>query len=242
MSRKGKTQKPSYTIGSRIALGLLGSLVGEPPKRTKKSSDDTQSLIVVGVVLGVIFLIIQTINFLEETYNKNPVVIIIACGFIGILLTWWLNQRNKQKELDKINHENYLKKLNQVAISDERADYIIKKEDYKRGNKIENEYRKKYSLQLLNLFNNKCAKCGSIDNGFDLDHFILSKNEGGNFILINKDGYRVNNAIPLCQTCNRSKGDRSYKDFFSEEEILSIFEKNKEMTLVLNDQQNLINS
>jgi 5-methylcytosine-specific restriction endonuclease McrA len=234
MSKKDKNQKNSYTIGSRIALGLLGSLAGENSRKTKKSSDDMQSLVILGIIGGGIFLVLQLMSFLGDSFNEYPGGFIISGAVIGVSLILGLNKTKKQKELDEIEHEDYLWKLNQVVVSDERADYIIKKEDYKRGNKIENEYRKKYSLQLLNLFNNKCAKCGSIDNGFDLDHFVLSKNEGGNFILLHKDGHRVNNAIPLCQTCNRVKGDRSYKDFFNEEEILPIFEKNKEMTFILN--------
>ena len=48
------------------------------------------------------------------------------------------------------------------------------------------------------------------------------------------EGYVVNNAIPLCQTCNRSKSDNDYKSFFSESELLAILEKNVLMTRRLN--------
>jgi hypothetical protein len=147
-------------------------------------------------------------------------------------------QRRIQAEQEaRRSQEEYYKKLSEVLISTNREDYIIVKEDYKRGNKRENEYRKKHILALLNLHQNQCAKCHKSDNGFDLDHFFLSKNEGGNFSLMHKDGYLVNNAIPLCQSCNRSKGDRPYNTFFSNEEILSLFTNNREMTLLLNQIQ-----
>lgn len=123
--------------------------------------------------------------------------------------------------------EEFRQKLSQVYVSTNR-------EDYKRGNSRENEYRKKYLLPLLNLYNTKCVKCGRMDNGFDLDHFFLSKNEGGNFSLLHRDGYLVNNAIPLCQSCNRAKGDRPYDLFFDKDQILSLFTKNREMSLLLN--------
>lgn len=139
-----------------------------------------------------------------------------------------------REEDDRQLKEEYHKKLSEVFVSTNREDYIIEKEDYKKGNKRENKYKKKYVLTLLSLYQNQCARCGRSDNGFDLDHFFLSKNEGGSFALRHKDGYLVNNAIPLCQSCNRSKGDRSYRTFFNDEEILTLFTKNREMTLLLN--------
>lgn len=138
-----------------------------------------------------------------------------------------------QQEAER-SYKDFIRRVSEVYVSNNREEYVIKKEDYKRGNNRENEYRKKYLLPLLSLYNNKCAKCGKMDNGFDLDHFFLSKNEGGNFSLLHKDGYLVNNAIPLCQSCNRSKGDRPYNHFFDKEEVITLFTKNKEMTLLLN--------
>jgi len=124
--------------------------------------------------------------------------------------------------------------LNSVKISDNRKDYVINKEDYKRNNPRDAEYRKKYVLSLLRVYDNKCAKCGAMDNGLDLDHFVFSKSHGGNFSMLHKKGYFINNAIPLCQHCNRSKSNRSYKKFFTEPERQKLFTKNKEMTLLIN--------
>lgn len=126
------------------------------------------------------------------------------------------------------------KVLNTVEISDNRHDYIIDDTDYKRSNSREAEYRKKYILPLLHLYKNKCAKCGAMDNGLDIDHFVFSKSRGGNFSMLHKKGHLVNNAIPLCRHCNRSKSDKSHKSFFSEAERCTLFAKNKEMTILIN--------
>ena len=169
---------------------------------------------------------------LYQKATENPEVVFI---FLFTVLAWlffilW------EKYQDKLEHEVYLEKLNNVYISDDRHDYVIKKEDYKRSNPIDRNYYKKYKLSLLSLYGNKCAKCGSVNNGIHLDHFVISKNEGGNFILQHKDGFLVNNSIPLCQSCNSSKGDRYYRDFFSDDEVLELFTKNKEMTLLVNSE------
>lgn len=102
---------------------------------------------------------------------------------------------------------------------------------------MDNDYRKTWFLTLLKIYDNKCANCGDSSNGCDLDHFVFAKNEGGNFIMKHRDGYFVNNAIPLCQNCNRSKGDQDYNNFFSEEKLLELFTKNAEMTKLINERK-----
>lgn len=126
-------------------------------------------------------------------------------------------------------------RMKAVKISDNRHDYRILNNDYRRDNSKERQYRKVHKNALLRLHDNRCVKCHDDENGLDLDHFVFSKNEGGCFMMEHKDGFLVNNAIPLCESCNRSKSDKSYLDFFSEEQLLEIFEKNVEMTKRLND-------
>jgi len=130
--------------------------------------------------------------------------------------------------------ENLCRKLREIGVSTNREDYVVNNEDYRRNNKRDKEYRKKYLLSLLSLYDTKCVKCQRVDNGLDLDHFFLSKSVGGNFSLQHKDGYLVNNAIPLCESCNRSKGDRPYANFFDKDQILFLFTKNREMNFLLN--------
>jgi hypothetical protein len=82
----------------------------------------------------------------------------------------------------------------------------IKEEDFVRENKIDRAFRKKLLLTLLSHFGCRCVLCGDNKNGLDLDHAILPKSRGGNFVLRLITGQIVLNAIPLCQSCNRSKG------------------------------------
>jgi hypothetical protein len=133
--------------------------------------------------------------------------------------------------------KNFRNQISKVDISDSRDAYIIENDDYRRGNAKENYYRKAFQLSLLEIFGNRCAKCGSNDNGVDLDHFFLSKNEGGSFIMRHREGHLVNNAIPLCQSCNRSKSDKSYRSFYSTPQILGIFQRNAIMTKMINDKK-----
>ena len=145
-------------------------------------------------------------------------------------------QRRAEEE-KRLAEEEFQRKISIVRISDDRNDYIISKEDYKRGNPVDNDYRKTWFLTLLKIYDNKCANCGDSSNGCDLDHFVFAKNEGGNFIMKHRDGYFVNNAIPLCQNCNRSKGDQDYNNFFPEEKLLELFTKNAEMTKLINERK-----
>ncbi len=144
----------------------------------------------------------------------------------------------EQEILREKEAETLRKKIGRVRVSDDIQDYVISRRDYARGNEKEAIYRKRFMLDLLKVFGNKCAICGRSDNGFDLDHFIIPKNYGGNFVLMHKDGYLVNNAVPLCQTCNRSKSDESYEEIFaSEEELYEVLKKNKKMTVMINDDE-----
>lgn len=132
----------------------------------------------------------------------------------------------------ELNHFIVLNK--QVNFSDRVEDYVISTNDFKRNNETDAKYRKQYFLLLLDVFNNKCANCDDNANGIDVDHFFICKKQGGNFILNHKDGSFINNAIPLCKTCNRSKSDKDYIVFFTSAKIFEILDKNKIMTDRLN--------
>ena len=142
-----------------------------------------------------------------------------------------INERkNKLKSIPSVKPT-----IKSTKLSDNRKDYIIENNDYRRGISKENIYRKKFKLTLLSMFENRCAKCGRHDNGIELDHFFLSKNEGGCFIMRHRKGYFVNNAIPLCSTCNRSKSDKSYRKFYSNHELNKLIHKNSAITKILNE-------
>lgn len=152
------------------------------------------------------------------------VFIFITIGLFRLLFNF--NQRRRR-----------LKKISLISPSINREDYYIRNLDYRRGNPKENYYKKRFALRLLETFHNCCAKCGNNENGIDIDHFIFSKNEGGSFIMQHKQNYLVNNAIPLCISCNRSKSDKSHLEFFNEYELLSILQKNAIMTNYLNSEE-----
>ena len=96
-----------------------------------------------------------------------------------------------------------------------RANYVVRKRDYKRGSKIENYFRDKQYDKVLRIFEGKCVNCDST-NDLTLDHFGIPKNEGGNYVLLSEANGAIQvNAIVLCRSCNSAKGERSFKHFWS---------------------------
>lgn len=90
---------------------------------------------------------------------------------------------------------------------------------------LDRDFRKKYFLTLLQLFENSCANCKSQKNGIHLDHFMVPRSKGGTFIMYTKTGLAFHNAIPLCEQCNTQKSNKDYRDFFSNEILTNIFGK-----------------
>lgn len=214
----------------------------------KREAEALGSLIFVGFLLGVAGMIFNAIEsasktafaFFKITNGKialSVFVLLVVAGIYRKIHKSILNSR-EQKRLREIAEQNEVERqqaINSVSPSSDRNNYLIENDDYRRGNSKEGFYRKTFSLHLLETFDNSCAKCGDKENGVDIDHFIFSKNEGGCFIMKHKDGYLVNNAIPLCRTCNRSKSDSHYKSFFTDEALLSIFQRSLLMTKRLNE-------
>ncbi|NBX17832.1 MAG: hypothetical protein EBR09_10745 [Proteobacteria bacterium] len=87
------------------------------------------------------------------------------------------------------------------------------------------QYRNSYFLTILRIFENRCARCKMSDKGVHFDHFMIPRNRGGTFELETHSGFRIHNALPLCESCNTSKGERNFRLFFSEDELIEIFEK-----------------
>jgi 5-methylcytosine-specific restriction endonuclease McrA len=214
----------------------------------KREAEALGSLIFVGIILGILSFIYHAaieigktaFEFFKTTNGKISlaVIAIVTAGIIFRKIRSSLRKKeewHQQQEIEKREYQMRQEAINPISPSVNREDYLIETQDYKRGNSKENYYRKTFALHLLETFDNCCAKCGDKENGVDIDHFIFSKNEGGCFIMRHKNGHLVNNAVPLCRTCNRSKSDDSYRSFYSEEELLSIFEKSMLMTKRLND-------
>ncbi|USN99125.1 MAG: hypothetical protein H6810_00135 [Phycisphaeraceae bacterium] len=111
---------------------------------------------------------------------------------------------------------------NTAAATDAEFDrdrFVISKKDYRRGNAIDNYFRVHLSDLAISAFSGHCLVCGS-SQSLTLDHYGLAKNEGGNLVLLLKDGvgFRMNFVV-LCQGCNSAKSDRDYRMFFSADQI-----------------------
>lgn len=112
-----------------------------------------------------------------------------------------------------------------LAIDPSRLDILrLSSVTSDQENPIDREYRKKFFLKLLHLFDNACANCKSRDNGVHLDHFMVPRSKGGTFIINTKTGIAIHNAIPLCEPCNIQKSNKDYRLFFSEDVLRKIFE------------------
>lgn len=112
-----------------------------------------------------------------------------------------------------------MKKMNEeLFYSEPSVDKLII-DDYcfERNSEVDKEYRSKYLLFLIEKVGNKCPICGKSDNGIELDHFFIPKKDGGNFIIVTKSGVVINNAMPMCTSCNRSKSDKKAIDFLHKE-------------------------
>ena len=187
-----------------------------------------EKLIGYGIVIGAILWLI---GYLIE----NPAILSYLFVCLFILACLYIIFQLVAKRVEK----EHLEKIKSSGFSHDRTHYIFMKDDYRRGNPIENYYRKKYFMTVLEHYHNKCAKCSS-NQAVCLDHFVFSKNEGGNFVLNSVEGYFINNAIPLCQSCNSKKSDLSYLDFFSVQDLVHLFKINEKLTIILNNDDQLI--
>lgn len=115
----------------------------------------------------------------------------------------------------------------------DRHQFCIVPTDYRRGNGIDNYFRKGLLSKVLAAFNHACVFCGSPEN-LTLDHYGLSKNEGGNFALRTVDKVSIRpNVIVLCRYCNSAKGQIKPDSFFSAEQRQRILSCHRSLLAVL---------
>ena len=127
--------------------------------------------------------------------------------------------------------------LGNYSFSENRDDYIIKNDHYKRNNSGDygdREFYKKHKGHLFELYENRCPGCNKLGS-LEIDHFVFAKSYGGTFIMEHKDGHLISNAIPLCRSCNASKSDIPHDKFFSSEQIKRIMKINQVMTDRINE-------
>lgn len=153
------------------------------------------------------------------------IVLLIVFLFSYWLGIWWYenDQRKRQEwlayqERQRIAYEQEQQKLLSIfhkgGISQSIKDYTVEDAHHHRGHPLERQFRLKHQNYLCSLFDNRCAACGNDENGLDIDHYFFPKSSGGMFMMLHKKGYFINNAVPLCETCNRSKGKkRIFRDY-----------------------------
>ena len=122
-----------------------------------------------------------------------------------------------RERLEAQEHEKFcLDALTNLGREFDRIQFFIQGRDYKRGNSIDNYFRKTLSEIVIAAFEHRCVFCGAPDD-LTFDHYGLPKNEGGNFVLILADKASIRlNIVVLCRGCNAMKGERSYLNYFSD--------------------------
>jgi 5-methylcytosine-specific restriction endonuclease McrA len=126
------------------------------------------------------------------------------------------NAAEARHQLKLKDHE----KLCAASIADldnqfERTRFLIQRKDYRRGNLIDNYCRNTLSDRVLKAFENSCVFCGG-HSDLTFDHYAITKNEGGNFVLISSDKSSIRpNIVVLCRGCNAAKAERPYMLYFN---------------------------
>lgn len=122
------------------------------------------------------------------------------------------NWRERNREKERIRGREYYKNNAEKVNSRHRKHYEENKELYynKMMKRVHTQRNLPYNFSesdwnnCKEYFNNKCAHCES-DEFLERDHFIpLSK--GG--------GYAVENIVPSCRSCNRSKWDYKFEEWY----------------------------
>jgi hypothetical protein len=129
------------------------------------------------------------------------------------------NATEEKRRLKAQEHERFCSEtFHNLDRQFERTQFFIQPQDYRRGNAIDNYFRDKISDLVIAAFGNRCIFCGDHDD-LTFDHYGLTKNEGGNFVLIlaDKSSIRINVAV-LCRGCNAMKGQIAHSFHFSDDQ------------------------
>jgi len=146
--------------------------------------------------------------------------------------------RAKKRKEEEIRKANVIKDKigmlvkNELDLSPEN--YIIVPEDYSRDSRIDKYYKRNFSKLLSRAFNGHCCKCGEGMVQLAFDHFWFPKSRGGNFLMRHVEGYYINNCVPLCSSCNSSKGNKEIHEFFDLSEIKEITKRSQSINSEIN--------
>jgi hypothetical protein len=134
--------------------------------------------------------------------------------FLGAQMARNTAEAHRRTEAEK--HERFCgASIENLRSEFDRKNFHIQPKDYRRGNSIDNYFRK-IEQTILQAFNDRCVFCGTTHD-LTFDHYALSKNEGGNFALITADKVSIRlNIVVLCRGCNAAKSQSNYFTFFSD--------------------------
>src|SRR5262249_4966672 len=126
------------------------------------------------------------------------------------------NAAAARRQVESEQHKKFCSvSSSNLVVELERANFYIQRHDYRRGNAIDNYFRRIQDT-VFTPFEHSCVRCGTGHN-LTFDHYGLAKNEGGNFSLILADKASIRlNIVVLCRACNAEKGQRSYQLYFSD--------------------------
>ncbi|NCC82499.1 MAG: HNH endonuclease [Clostridia bacterium] len=169
----------------------------------------------------------------QQYYNDNRDKILLQNCKYYLNNSETLKQKKKVyylKNRDYINEknkENYKKNLEQRKAYDkyrnirDKAKRRINHQKYlARKKDLEATLTKQQWAQILKEFNNQCAYCGTSAEEHLQAH---SRNmEQEHFIPLSKGGeYTHNNIIPACRSCNSSKNNKDFFEWYPEQEFYS---------------------
>ena len=86
----------------------------------------------------------------------------------------------------------------------------------------------------MRVYDCRCALCNEDRDGIELDHFWVPKSHGGCYTMRPSNSTKlINNAVPLCNACNRAKQDNIMP--LKDHQIAGIAAANRKMSAILND-------
>lgn len=130
--------------------------------------------------------------------------------------------------------EEFFLCANDSELDVNAENYFIAGADHSRQSRLDENYRRHFAFVLIGKFENKCGKCQIGGIQLELDHFWMPKSSGGNFVMRSRAGLYTNNCIPLCRSCNASKGNRALLQFFSIDELKAVVPMSQSMNSYIN--------
>lgn len=135
-----------------------------------------------------------------------------------------------ERRADFANKYEDIYRFLEVVLS--RWKQIWVAEDHSRGNPIDSWFLANHQATLWDFFDNRCSRCGARPSQFrdrTIDHAFTPFSRGGTFMMLDPLTKQwVLNAIPLCRSCNSTKGHRPIDNFFTPEELLRVTQRLKQ--------------